>query len=265
MTEANQADRKEATKSPGATFPYLSLPESVKIIRDAGSYGKQHSLSALASYAGHTTANSGPFKQKLASLRQWAFVNTTNGTATLTGAAMGIAYPTSPDETAKILLAAFNGCRIFRKIYDDSAKGVPLRPELVANVAVTTHGVSVIAKDKFLKSFVESAEAVGLLQRMPNGEIKLLQETDAQEKASQSTSTTEPPTTTTGTQSNTTEPTPPELKTFVSQPWQDDKFEIVFEIRSNNPLPVATFTQIGAAVGSIEKVWKVLHGNEAED
>ncbi len=173
MAEA-KTTKAATSKGRGIGFPFLSLPEAVKIVRDAGSYGKQHSASALASYAGHATANSGPFKQKLAALREWGFITTSNGEVSLTDAAMHIAYPTAPDETAQVLMAAFRGCGIFWKTYEDTAKGIPLKPELIANGAVTRYQIGVGSKDRFMKSFLESAEAVGLAQRMPNGEIQLL-------------------------------------------------------------------------------------------
>lgn len=266
MAEVTQEKPKETIKAQGASFPSLSLPEAVKIIRDAGSYGKQHSLSALASYAGHTTADSGPFKQKLSSLRQWGFITTSNGTVTLTDAALGIAYPSNENDTTKILLGAFRGCRIFYKVYEQSAKGIPLKPELMANSAVTTYRVSISSKDRFVRSFIESAEAVGLLQRMPNGEFKLVQESSAKADAPQDNDATPRQGIDELVQPKADPPSAPRpgFRTILSQPWQDNDFEIIFEIRSSQQLPTSAFTQIGTTLEGIQKTWDALHSKQPE-
>ncbi len=264
MAKDDNLSKGNGAKERGVGFPYLSLPEAVKIIRDAGSYGKQHARSALASYAGHTTANSGPFKQKLAALKDWGFVTTSGDTVKLTETAMSIAYPSAPDEAVNVLMAAFRGCGIFWKIYQDSAKGIPLKPELIANGAVTAHRIGVSAKDKFIKSFVESAEAVGLAQRLPSGEIKMLAAAenvspkDTDTKTGDDLNERHANSTTTG-KSVPPAPTSPNLQLVVSQGWRDQRAGVVFEVRSSGPLSAASFTEIGSTVTAIEKLWKVLN------
>lgn len=261
MTATEQNETKGVVNERGTSFPYLSLPEAVKIIRDAGSYGRQHSRAAMASYAGHTTANSGPFKQKLAALKEWGFVTTAESQVSLTEAAMNIAYPNSPDSVIAVLLNAFRDCDIFWKIYSDTAKGIPLKPELLANNAVTTYRIGVIAKNKFIKSFVESAEAIGLAQRMPNGELKLLPSTESME--------------TKGRDENL-EPLGPEHKSpsvprklelhpVVNQVWNSNQAVVIFEVRANGPLSAAAFTEIGKTVTAIEELWTTLAASQTKN
>jgi len=87
---------RTSTRVRSASFPLLSLPQAVKIIKDAGTYGPRHSRTAIATYAGHSSANSGPFKQKLSALRDWGFISGNGDELELTELAMKIAPPQPP-------------------------------------------------------------------------------------------------------------------------------------------------------------------------
>ncbi|HET9412038.1 MAG TPA: hypothetical protein VFO38_04265 [Candidatus Saccharimonadales bacterium] len=250
------AKDKQVTKERGASFPHLSLPEAVKIIRDAGSYGKRHSLSALATYAGHSSYTSGPFKQKLAALREWGFITTNNGNAQLTDAAMTLVYPTDAQKPKDALRAAFQSCGLFWKIYEDSAKGIPLKPELLANSAVSTHRIGVSAKTRFLKSFVESAEAVELAQRLPSGEVKFIELSNSPVELDgpievEEDKNDELHVVVTGVKQD-------QLRPVVNQIWTDGNSEISLVIKSSRPLEAGSFESIGSIVTQIEMLWTKL-------
>ena len=46
-------------RKPTTGFPIVPLPEAAKIIREAGKYGFEHSVSAFARFMGHSSTNSG--------------------------------------------------------------------------------------------------------------------------------------------------------------------------------------------------------------
>jgi hypothetical protein len=243
------------------------LPEATAIIKTAAAHGRQHNLGALAAYTGHTTANSGPFRQKLAALKDWGLVTVTGETATITDQGMGIALPASAAAELDLLHQAFQGCGIFWDVYRDTAKGILLRPEVIGNNAVTMHGVNAKTRDKFVKSFVDSAVAVGFAERMPTGEIRLAQATQPDTNYQDSRPIQEEPVPV------TPEPAvivpqaddrPPQstLRPAISQVWKDGDTEIIFEVRSNKPLPSAAFMEIGTAVTSIEVLWEALQGGD---
>jgi hypothetical protein len=260
-TTGQQGTKVKGTR--GASFPALSLPGAVKVIRDAGSYGKQHSQSALATYAGHTTVNSGPFRAKMAALRDWGLIAGTGDTVVLTDAAMKIAHPTSPEATAETLLAAFEGCAIFWKFYQTTAKGREFELETLANTAVNNYGISVSTKDQFVRSLVESAEAVGLVQRVSTGRVQFkalpqgedaavgddIRQTDTSELGKPAFST---------------------RKRLAQQPalrqvWPIHGGEITFEIMSSRPIPAEAFGKVGQVVQQIQELATQLAPTEESD
>jgi len=250
----------------GVGFPAVSLPDAAGIIRTAASNGRHHSLSAMAAYTGHATANSGPYRQKLAALKDWGLVTVSGDTVTITERGMGIALPASPAAELDLMLGAFQGCAIFWGVYNDTAKGIPLSLETIGNNAVTMYGVSVKTRDRFVKSFVDSAAAVGMAERLPTGDVRLMQhaaEADAVRNRLPSPATPAP--VDVPVRADTLQPAPAsgpsnghKLHPAISQVWKSDDAEIVFEVRTDGPLPSAAFMEIGTTVTSIEVLWEAL-------
>jgi len=270
MADKDMKADDEMAKARGTGFPAISLPEAAEIIKKAGAYGRQHSLSALATYAGHSTANSGPFRRKLAALKDWGLVAKAAGGVTITPTGMEIAHPTSTADVLDRQMDAFQKCSIFWKLYEDAAKGTPLNPDALGSAAINNYGVGVQSKDKFIKSFVDSALAVGLAERLPNGDITLAATggnttglstvIDAQPYANSQISENKPQA------SYDHNDTDMGLPPIVQQEWTNGSATIRFEIRSAKPLPAAAFAQIGEAVTGIETLWEAVGlYYEAED
>lgn len=249
----------------GAGFPTISLPEAVDIITKAATYGRQQTISAIAGYAGHATVNSGPFRQKLAALKEWGLVTVAGNTVTITDVGMGIALPTAPEAALDFLMRAFQGCAIFWKLYADSAKGVALKPDALGNVAVTSHGVAARSKDKFVRSFVDSAVSVGLAEKVSGGDVVFAGGGETPASNTQGLSTSE----VSKLNANSTDesygvtvrdaqPVPPAIPVVIHQVWGGHQAEIVFEIRSTQPLPSAAFMSVSETVTSIESLWEAL-------
>lgn len=250
----------------GKGFPVLSLPEAAKIIRDAGAYGKQHTASALAAYAGHQTANSGPWKQKAAALREWGLIVAQGAeTLALTDRALQIAHPESPEKAQAAMLDAFRGSKLFMTIYDDLAKGSDLSIAQLGNKAVTSHGVSVGSKDKFTKSFVESAAAVGLAERIGTDKVKILSmggaaSSDESVEQAEGSGVEEP------TRYRDTGKAKRRVGTpVIDQTWLVKNGEVSFSISSDRALAASTYAEIGKVVTAVEDLVKLLGVDEPED
>lgn len=255
MTESAETTKSaESTKasSRGTGFPVLSLPEAAKIVRDAGAYGKQHTPDALAAYAGHQTANSGPWKQKAAALREWGLIVTQGSeSVALTDRALQIAHPESTDKAQAALLDAFQGSTLFMKIYDDLAKNSELNIAQLGNKAVTSYRVSVAAKEKFTKSFVESAAAVGLAERIGTDKVKILplpSETPGDQANEEASDDADEPTKSQGVGKVRRRTGTP----VIDQTWMVTDGEISFSISSDKPLAASTYAEIAKVVTAVE-------------
>jgi hypothetical protein len=175
MTEGNAAPAPERlTRKRGVGFPVVGLPEAVEVMRKAGQYGSEHELGAFAGYMGHSTANSGSFKRRIAAFKDWKFIaGGTGDRVVFTDLGRRVAYPNDSGKEKNDLREAFRNCDIFWKVYDESAKGVPFSLETLANVAVRQLGVAPISKDRFAESLAESAVAAGFAE-MDSGRISFV-------------------------------------------------------------------------------------------
>lgn len=164
-TEGQAPERTERfQRKRGAGFPVVALPEAVEILRKAGRHGNEHSISAFATYLGHTTPNSGSFKRRLAAFRDWKFIASATGDRVVfTDLSRRVAHPTDPAKERSDLQEAFQNCALFWKIYDDSAKGVPISLASLANHGVQL-GVSPLSKEQFAESLSQSAVEAGLAE-----------------------------------------------------------------------------------------------------
>jgi hypothetical protein len=148
----------------GAGFPIVALPEAVTILRQAGRHGNEHSISAFATYLGHSTPNSGSFKRRLAAFRDWKFLlGMTGDRVVFTALGRRVAYPTDPTREKRDLQEAFQNATLFWKVYDDSAKGVGISLATLANHGVQ-FGVAPVSKEQFAESLVESAVEAGFAE-----------------------------------------------------------------------------------------------------
>lgn len=170
---STEAEATTSRRAKGAGFPTLPLPEAVKIIREAGQYGKEHTPSALAAYAGHQSANSGPWKSKAAALKEWGLIATASpDKITLTSRAVRLAHPESTEKAHAALLECFTGSAIFMAIYNDLARGQELSVAQLSSKAISDHSIAIASKEKFVNSFLESATAAGLAERIGKDKFK---------------------------------------------------------------------------------------------
>ncbi|WP_460530459.1 hypothetical protein [Flindersiella endophytica] len=257
---------KPQAKKRSAGFPLLPLKESVEAILTIGQNGADHTQDAAAAYLGHSTTNSGAFRSKLASLRDWGLIERGNrDRVTLSALAQQLVLD-GLDETSsgELLLAAFESCRIFGMLYNDSAKGTPLDVQRVRTSVVMRHGVASDQADKFVESFIESVVYAGLGQ-FDGSKVTLLPreaafkardlpeevvERDAGDVGSAEAATYGNGPIVTPSPPGATSPAIVALR----QAWPIDGGEIEFVIRTAEPLPAAIYGLVADMAEVAEKM-----------
>lgn len=240
-----------------AGFPVVPLRDAIELIVTAGVRGgAEHSQNAFATYLGHSTANSGPYRKKLAALRDWGLITRGGDRVVYTPLAREF-IRAAPDHmrALDLLRQAFMNCSAFAALYSDSASGVPLDPSRLRTAAMFDLGVSGDSAAKFVDSFVDSVGAAGLGEPLENGGVVLQQQ--ASESAG-SVSEAEGPRAV-----EALEPSASLLlqavpvaqtvshstaRDAVNQVWPWDGGEISFVIRSSGALPASAFGLVGEIV-----------------
>lgn len=262
---APAARRKRATG-----FPVVSLAEAAAILKEAGKHGFDHSTAAFAAYMGHSTTNSGAFRQRLAAFRDWKLIAGRGDSLAMTDIARIIADPTDDEAERRALQAAFMNSPVFFKLFDESAKGTPLAPGPLGKRAVLNLGVAPGSKDKFAQSFVDSAVAAGLASLNDDGQIVLVP-LDVVADGGQPSDEQFIDTRQLASSSGRAQPGPRQGTPVVHQAWAIDGGSIVFEIRTDKPLPATAFATVGEVVASLEHLAETLaphapvRGDEAEE
>ena len=133
---------KQPRRRKSTGFPVVPLPEAESVLREAGKYGFEHSLSAFARAMGHETTNSGAFRQRLSAFRDWKLVAGRGDLISFTEVGRTLAVPPNDEARRTALRTAFMSCELFARMYDSLARGETLDPEQLGAIAVHTHGVS---------------------------------------------------------------------------------------------------------------------------
>lgn len=247
-------------------FPVVSLAEAAAILKEAGKYGFEHSTAAFATYMGHSTTNSGAFRQRLAAFRDWKLIAGRGDSLAMTETGRMIAVPTDDRAEKRALHAAFMNSPEFLKLYERSAKGQPLTASRLGARAVHDFGVSPGSKDKFVQSFSESAIAAGLAEWTDDGHVVLLPlDTDGEgERGLVGSPTPAVPLTSPDPVRTKPQPPSPQLSSrqsappVVHQTWEIDEGTITFEIATAKPLPASAFVTVGDVVASLERLANTL-------
>ena len=241
---------KPGARSTGAGYPTMSLVETSAALKKIGEYGQVHTLSSLAGHLGHTTTNSGPFRQKLAALREWGVISGKGDELTLTQIGAAIAFPVGDDSVA--MREAFFNAKVFAAVYAAVVKNRPLDVELIANTAVRNHRVAAKSKDEFVRSFVASAVAAGLAERPDATHVTLYpkpaeagdRQGDAPEGGPNHGETTR----------SGSGPSSPGPQPVLRQVWQAGPAQVVLEIRSTRALAAGDFQRLGKVIAEIEQM-----------
>jgi len=261
---ATPASGKVTTRRrPTTGFPVVSLADAALILKEAGKYGFEHSTGEFASYMGHTSTNSGAFRQRLAAMRDWKLIAGRGDNISMTDTARVIALPPDDATERDALQSAFKNCAIFYKLFEDMQKSTPLARHGLGNRAVHAFGVSPSSVSKFVASFVDSAVAAGMAQVDDDGQVILLElEADfvdglpaAKERHVSTTTLAVSPRSAQPGRSATP---------VVHQAWPIDGGTIIFEIRSERPLPASAYATVGDVVASLERLSLTLAPSTAD-
>ena len=279
MTDQVKATSKDAApKRPsqkrGTGFPVVPLSEAARILKEAGKYGFEHTAASFATCMGHSTANSGAFRQRLAAFRDWGLVTGRGDMLTMTDIARKVAVPTDQAGERLALQQAFNNCDVFVGLYEQVAKGQPLNRERLGAQAVHDYGVAPSSKSKFAKSFVESLVAARLAEVDSQGDVILLESGDcgrandgdlpSLESTTAEVEEPEPKRRHPNGDRGPSSAAPPSIR----QSWPITGGEIVLEVRSEEALPATVFGAIGEVVTKLEALSSSLnqaHGSDRAD
>ncbi|MCA2323117.1 hypothetical protein JF732_25730 [Mycobacterium intracellulare] len=155
------------SKKRGVAFPQLTLEAAVEAIVAMGQHGADHSQDAAAAYLGHSTTNSGAYRVKLAALRDWGLIKRGDKERVILSDLARDLVMEAPDHAhaRSLLLAAFDSCRVFEQLYEDSAKNIPQDMGRFRTAVVMRHGVATDQADRFIDIFVDSAGYAGLAKK----------------------------------------------------------------------------------------------------
>ncbi len=257
MTDTHPAEGSPSRRKPSRSFAVYPLRGATEGVKTAGASGGDHSRDAFASYLGHETTNSGGFKRKLASMKDWGLIETRGDRVVITDLGMRIAHPRTDDDEQGAIREAFLQAEVFAETYNDLAKGVDLSAERIGSMGVHEHGISPGAKADFARSFVESAAFAGLGQRNPDGSIRLAATTpgtgqgrdDERDRGGDRLDRDNDSVTQRRTRDIGDGP-----PAAIRQEWDVANGSVLFEVRLDGALPSAAFATLGEVMRTVEEL-----------
>ncbi|GIU84465.1 MAG: hypothetical protein KatS3mg008_1240 [Acidimicrobiales bacterium] len=263
QTAGQTSARVKRRRSVG--FPVLPLTDASTVLKEIGKYGEEHSIATIAELLGHSSANSGAFRQKLAALRDWGLVSGRGERLAMTDVGRAIAYPRDPEGECLALRDAFMSCSVFARLYKESQKGQLLALEQLGNVAVLELGISPKSKDKFVESFARSAVKAGLAELGPDQHIilKAFEAVEGAHRDAEDGVDFDSHLVEFDTHSQSKE-IRGEHGPTLHQVWQVGRVTIKLEIMSDGPLPASAFNTIGDVVQRIETLAERLSAEPLE-
>lgn len=257
MTEDSEASAGKAPKrARGTGFPAMPLSDAVVLIKKVASYGTTHTNAAVASFLGHQTPNSGPYRSKVAALKDYGLLAGRGDELTVTALGLEITHPGLDADPKASLSKAFRSCKLFAAVYDGLPKDRDLEVSALANSALHNHGVAAQSKDAFARSFVKSGETAGLLASVEDGRIRLPATVEASSGSSEDEKFENPDLRVPASrQANVT----PVLSTaVVNHNWPIEGGTIRFVVESSRPLPATAYGVIGTVIEAGDKLADML-------
>lgn len=264
---ANNKTTKAPKRARGASFPAMPLADAVTMIKKIASYGNSHTNAAVASFLGHSTSNSGPYRSKIAALKDYGLLTGKGDDLAVTPLALEIAHPGLDADVDASLRAAFLKCSLFQTVYSALPKGSSLQVEALANSAMHNHGVAAQAKDTFATVFVKSGVTAGLIEqidaehvRLLDGESASMAEGDLGSEQGNGDGMGAPQTASTVSASATSFAAPQiaAANALVSHAWPIAGGTIRFTIESSTPLPAGAYSVIGTVIEAGDKLAAML-------
>ncbi len=239
----------------------MPLGEAVTLIKKIASYGNTHTDAAVASFLGHSTSNSGPFRSKVAALRDYGLLTGRAGELTVTELALELVHPGLDADPAASLRAAFMNCKLFATVLDALPKDTNLGTAGLANTAMHNHGVASQSKDAFAASFVKGGVLAGLIEEVDAEHVKILADgaTASDSGANDHSDPEDVVHEGTGRQQSTPRPPAVDAATaVVSHAWPIDGGFVRFTIESSKTLPASAYGVIGTVIEAGDKLAEML-------
>lgn len=244
----------------GTGFPRMSLPDAVAAIRSIAPYGFDHEEGAVADYLGHSTPNSGPFRTKVAALRDLGLLSSDGYSITELGQQLSHPDPTTEGDEQHALQRAFRKSNTFAKVYDSLSPGLELTAEGIGNAAVRNFGVSPGSKEEFEASFVASSVAAGLMTRTDDSQLQVVTQ-DASDEAER-----QPDDKTTDDGANGgRNPRRDTGVPVVHHTWRLAEGEILFEVILSGTMPATAYGQIQKIIEQGDQLAKLIGPADVED
>jgi len=149
---------KQERERSSIEFPYTSLDDAVEVakaIHKAG--GNEARLELLAAELGHSTTESGGFRQRIAGARMFGLASSTQGMVTLTALGARI-VDSNAEQAARV--EAFLTVPLYKSIYEEFKAGV-LPPNEGLENKMAALGVAQKQKDRARQAFQRSAKEAG--------------------------------------------------------------------------------------------------------
>ncbi|QRY47028.1 hypothetical protein JVX93_09635 [Mycolicibacterium boenickei] len=248
----------------------MTLTDAVSMIKKIASYGNTHTNAAVASFLGHSTSNSGPYRSKIAALKDYGLLSGRGDELTVTPLALEITHPGLDADIQASMRAAFLKCSLFQTVYNSLPKDTKLQVGALANSAMHNHGVAAQAKDAFASAFVKSGVTAGLIEEVDSDHVQLSDGLPAEqsdfaevfedEDVAQGASTLSPAAAVSNTWTS-----PPSANAVVSHAWPITGGVVRFIIESSTPLPAAAYSVIGTVITEGDKLAAMLGDAEVAD
>ncbi|WP_336626517.1 MULTISPECIES: hypothetical protein [unclassified Microbacterium] len=256
---------KQTRRAAGVGFPSMPLGDAVALVKKIASYGTVHTDAAVASFLGHSTANSGPFRSKLAALKDYGLLSGRSTELAVTPLALEIVHPGLEADPHESLKAAFLKCKVFAAVLDALPKDHDLEVAGLANTAMHNHGVAPQSKEVFAASFVKSGVLAGLIEEVDAGRIRIPSASGGssaaptqldEQKNGDTASVVQPNPAPSGgvSRSMLAEPT----NAVVSHSWPISGGAIRFTIESSVTLPASAYAVIGSVIAAGDKLAELL-------
>lgn len=265
-SDGNAKAAKLPKRARGAGFPSMPLAEAVAMVKKIASYGTTHTNAAVASFLGHTTANSGPYRSKIAALKDYGLLTGRGDDLTVAPLALEIAHPGFDADPQNSLRAAFHNCKLFTVVYEALPKDRELEISSLANSAMHNHGVAAQSKDTFASVFVKSGVTAGLIEELDAAHVRLhdAKTSSAVEEHDEgdSPARVEDEGRATSSPAVVSEPIRASTTAVVNHAWPITGGTIRFTIESSSPLPAAAYAVIGTVISAGDKLAEMLGETE---
>jgi hypothetical protein len=245
----------------------MPLGDAVALVKTIANYGTTHTDAAVASFLGHSTAKSGPFRSKVAALREYGLLAGRGGELTVTELALEIVHPGLDADPVASLRAAFLRCKLFAAVLDALPKDADLQKAGLANTAMHNHGVSSQSKEGFATSFVKSGVLAGLIEQVDDARVKIVtDQTTAPDPDDEQHGHAEDVMDHGPERQRHTAPRAPVVDAptaVVSHVWPIDGGYVRFTIESAATLPASAYGVIGTVIEAGDKLAAMLVANES--